>query len=558
MKKRIVLLLLLLLMSSVVTVAQSSDAATQIDDYLTRLTELGYSGSILVIQDGETLLDTGYGYANETTEALITSDTIFNIGSITKLFTAVAVLQLHEEGLLNVEDTLDQYFDDLPQDKQAITIQQVLTMTAGLAEYHDTEGDFQAMQRDEAYTAIINDPLIATPGTEDNYSNSGYTLLAILIEAVSGQSYQDYIHEHILNPLEMTRTGFRGETFDNIAYADNVFDGYGSPADWEYSWVLVGNGGMVASNADVARFMNALLDYELVSQETLAYWVDLSDTSGWSGAAGGGSATAYNAAAFFNLDIPVFIYHMTNSADFQAEFVSAEFFALFEGGELQLPPEVNPDTDLLAYDCYAGMYILEDGTQFLVSTDEANLYISPIGQSAVNTLLNIDNANLQSRLEDRNQQADRLIAAILERDFEVVSTVFEINFPPDSFEPFWANIESDFGTFEAYTILGTNLSEFGQNELRTLVELNFANGIQYASLYWEQEELVGFGIDDVPESSQQTLFPIANHTFTTFSLFADVHLSVEFVIEDNSATSLTISLTDSKQSAIREESACLE
>ena len=304
MKKALFLVFVLIVSIGIPVSAQDDNLTTQLDTYLSRLENIGFSGSVMIVQNGEIILNEGYGLANATVNEPNTPDTIYPNGSITKLFTATAILQLHEAGRLDAEAPISDYLDNVPADKASITITQLLSHTGGLETYHDTEGDFQQMSRQEAYDTIMNTPLFAETGTEYNYSNSGYTLLAILIEEISGQSYQDYLRDHIFTPLNMNRSGFRGESFDNMAYSINTFDGYGTLADWDYSWVIIGNGGIVTTNADHALFIEALLNFELFSQETSIYWDDLSQIdlwrSTWIGVAGGGDAQDYNASIYFN------------------------------------------------------------------------------------------------------------------------------------------------------------------------------------------------------------------------------------------------------------------
>ena len=180
------------------------------DEILKRVEQDGFSGVILIAKDDKILHHAGYGYASCDDQIPNTVDTVQAIGSITKMFTRIAIGQLDDQKLLNIDDPISQYFDDLPSDKRSITIGQLLDHRGGLEEYHETtnRGDFELMTGDEAFREIIGRSLRSQPGRREHYSNSGYTLLALLIEEVSGQSYTDYVREHILLPAGMTSTGF--------------------------------------------------------------------------------------------------------------------------------------------------------------------------------------------------------------------------------------------------------------------------------------------------------------------------------------------------------------
>lgn len=144
--------------------------------------------------------------------------------------------------------------------------------TSGLQTYHETQkrGDFESMDRQGALTEIGKRDLLFEPGRGYNYSNSGYTLLALLIEKASGQSYTDYLREHIFTPTGMKSTGFWGDSFDHLASTPNEVLGCSSPDTWEYSWVIVGNGGMVSTVGDLHRWARSLKKDTILSDEAKA------------------------------------------------------------------------------------------------------------------------------------------------------------------------------------------------------------------------------------------------------------------------------------------------
>lgn len=289
------------------------------DTLINNYAEDGLSGVFLLTYQGETILRKAYGKANQETGVLNTPETVFVIGSIAKDFTKLGILLLAQEGLLELSDTIDQYFDNLPEDKQVITVEQLLDHTAGLAEYHDVSGDFDYMSRDEAIETIWNAPLIAEPGTQDAYSNSGYTLLALLIEEISGQDYTEFIRTRIFQPLGLTRTGFWGDSFDNMAYSANEFDTYGVSSEWAFSWSLVGNGGLVSTVDDLQRFILAVYHNELVESRS-AFHLDDPFLG-----AGGSDQHEYNAVVGYVPELDMMVVGLTNTREpIEAEFAVQE------------------------------------------------------------------------------------------------------------------------------------------------------------------------------------------------------------------------------------------
>ena len=234
----------------------------EVEDRVEAAGAAGFSGSVLVTVDGATLLARSYGLADREGDIANQVDTAYDVGSVMKDLTAAAVFQLASDGMLAVTDPIATFFEEAPADKAAITILQVIQHRAGFREYHDTEGDFEPMTRLEARQRILAQELLFEPGTDQAYSNAGYTLLADVIETVSGRSFTDLVREEILAPAGMERSGFYGDPvwdevetaigYDASRFQDN------DPATWPYTWALVGNGGLVTTVLDLDRWFVAI------------------------------------------------------------------------------------------------------------------------------------------------------------------------------------------------------------------------------------------------------------------------------------------------------------
>jgi CubicO group peptidase (beta-lactamase class C family) len=213
---RVSSLIALLLLAAVTCAAQTGAAnqelAARVDEYVNALVEQDrFSGAILLARDGKVLLSKGYGMANLEAETPNTPQTKFRLGSLTKQFTAAAVLLLQERGKLGVQDAVCKYVENCPAAWQAVTIHHLLTHTSGIPNmtsfpefrkvkfFPTTPAQSVAMFRDK--------PLEFTPGEKFNYSNSGYVLLGHIIERASGKSYADFLRENIFQPLGMKNTG---------------------------------------------------------------------------------------------------------------------------------------------------------------------------------------------------------------------------------------------------------------------------------------------------------------------------------------------------------------
>lgn len=187
-----------------------------------------FSGVVLVADGDKPLFEKAYGFANVETRAPNKVDTKFNLGSIDKTFTEIAIGQLAAQGKLSLDDKLGKFLPDYP-DKEAaakVTVRQLLDHRGGIG---DIFGDAYRSTPKEKLRSI-NDfiplfagkPLAFEPGTKQQYSNGGYVLLGAIIEKVSGQSYYDYVDEHIFRPLGMKDTAF----YDAFKPTPNMAEGY--------------------------------------------------------------------------------------------------------------------------------------------------------------------------------------------------------------------------------------------------------------------------------------------------------------------------------------------
>ncbi|MGD8331693.1 MAG: serine hydrolase domain-containing protein [Acidobacteriota bacterium] len=262
--------------ATAITGEQSADARrAEAERIIAAAVDDGFAGQVLAVVDGDVVLDHGYGLADAEASVPVDTDTVFAIGSVTKAFTRAAVLKLAEQDGLALLDPISKHLDDVPDDKRNVTIDELLTMRAGLQEYHDDTGDHQAMTRDEALRSILAQQLRFEPGTHEAYSNSGYTLLAAIIENVSGQDWDDYIREHLIVPASMERTGFHGDDLwpdvevargrGGRTYGDNAPHHWPSP-----TWALAGAGGMVSDAHDLLRWIRAVRAGEVLGPEALA------------------------------------------------------------------------------------------------------------------------------------------------------------------------------------------------------------------------------------------------------------------------------------------------
>jgi CubicO group peptidase (beta-lactamase class C family) len=247
--------------------------AQTLDAHMARLEAYGFSGSLLVAKGGEVILQKGYGFADADRKAPFTADTAFDIGSITKQFTAAAVMKLEMQGKLSVQDPVSRWFDGVPEDKKAITIHHLLTHSAGL---EDVFGDdYEEMPRDELVKKALASKLLWPPGTRYRYSNAGYSLLGAIVEKASGQPYEVFLKESLWKPAGMTRTGYLLQEKGPLARGVQDGKDWGTPLDHAWAsdgpwWNLRANGGVISTVGDLYKWHQALEGEAILSKEAKA------------------------------------------------------------------------------------------------------------------------------------------------------------------------------------------------------------------------------------------------------------------------------------------------
>lgn len=236
------------------------DLATRIDTYLKRLVDQGrFSGVVLAAKGGEQLFAQGYGLADRERETPNTPQTRFQIASLTKQFTAMAILMLQADGKLSVDDKLCAHIEPCPEAWAEVTIHHLLTRTAGMPDsFIDEEGP---VAPEDVIASFRDKPLKFTPGDHWEYSNTGYMLLGAIIERVSGQSYGDFLQERIFTPLGMADTGYNRPDEGACGYFGK---GLAKPANLT---VAFSAGGLSSTVEDLYRWEQALDTDTLIPAE---------------------------------------------------------------------------------------------------------------------------------------------------------------------------------------------------------------------------------------------------------------------------------------------------
>ncbi|MCI1944040.1 serine hydrolase [Clostridium luticellarii] len=379
---------------------ENSYTSRKLDNYLSTLQSTdNFHGSVLVAQNGKIILNKGYGKSDFEQNIQNTQDTTFPIGSMTKQFTAMAIMQLVEKGLIDVNDPLSKYIPDFPNGNE-ITIENLLTHSSGIVNCTNLP-EFWSMSQDSlkdinnVINLFKNKPLEFKPGTSFSYSNSGYILLGYIVTKVSGMSYEDYLQKNIFQPLDMENTGLGYKGTEKM-YSSTGYSGYLDVYPVSDETTLngaYGAGCLYSSTGDLYKWDRALYTEKLVKKSTLdnifSNHMEMTPSGpyygyGWmltNGKYGreiyhGGNTVGFtsNIARYPDKDLTIII--LTNVGYYNINPLNDTLADIALGGNYTLPKAKRVITlDGKTLDRYVGNYKLQDNLgNISITTDGKALY----------------------------------------------------------------------------------------------------------------------------------------------------------------------------------------
>ena len=312
--------------------------------------------SVTVVRTGAVVFARSYGLANLENSVAATADTVYLLGSVTKTFTATAIMLLEEEGRIQLDEPFVDYIKDLslPEHLAHITVRQLLSHTSDITDFTDIPGSVQFARMDRLPKDVVRDalalPLLFKPGGQFRYSNSNYILLGMIIERLAGKRLGAFLEQRIFHPLHMASTRMQNlrALVPHRASGYNWIDGKWLNADYVSSANLYAAGGAISSVLDLVKWDEALFSGKVVKPATLAKMMSAAALPGGEHSHYGlglelltdrghaivghaGETFGFNATLYHYLDDRLRVIVLTNQGDAATEFLAKSLAAIFLG-----------------------------------------------------------------------------------------------------------------------------------------------------------------------------------------------------------------------------------
>ena len=571
--KRILLLIfspLLILFQSYSTFGQpliTPDIIKNADTYLSRMVPFGFNGTVLIAEKDKIVLNKGYGMAEREQGIPNGPDIIYSLGSIVKPFTATLIMKLVQDRQIELTDPLAKFFPDVPSDKKSIEIHHLLSHSSGFPEAIGSDKEY--ITKENYIHEVWETPLAFIPGAYYLYSNVGFTMLAMVVEKVTGKNYEEYLFETILKPAGMKNTGYTLPDWDITKLAHNFFAGHdnGTFMDREFypTWNLIGNGGMLSTTEDMYRFYRLIKSNKLLTAETknkMFTPVFMEDAYGWVNIDNGeiiqhnGGGSDGNGAVFrwFPKD-DLFLMIFTNST-FQDKpgFLSVEqpLQDIIFGKEILLPPEVIEISEAVSLEKFEGSYQLSGGAEFTLQNELRTFKFHPENQQAVSLLFNMHEGS--SDWIAWNNKISSIMKAVVEE--EKYDSLAKITEDPDRLKELIEN-EIKMEGYEKPRIRVLFSIQINPRIFMTMTAISeeiFDEESMLMQLYFENEQFTGMGINfgraRLPE---MTFVPVCLDLFTGYNFSFNRECTLRIRYDQSGLVSSMIFNNGPEQKTLKKE-----
>lgn len=525
--------------------AVDHSAAAQIDTFMSRCADGGLSGSLLVERDGQVILHRGYGLAEREAGRPAEAETPYHLGSLGKQFTATAILLLEQEGKLRTSDLLSRHLPNVPADKAAITLDHLLHHTSGLP--YLPSGDLTAeVPLDSVAMEILAYPLLSAPGAQYGYSSPGYTLLAIVIERVSGQDYDHFLHARIFEPAGMAHTGSDQDTVrwvGDLRTPSYTGSGVDDPIYPVVGWSRFRGAGSVVSTAgDLWRWEQALRSHRVLGPAAteklfapaVAVGPNIEHACGWNVAQSARGTTVIMHAGDlggFNVDMRrlvdehatiIFLSNARSGGRGYREAVSIAVTRLLFGPAPEIPP-ARVTLDAEARRAWNIRWALAanhaEGDSIHARVDGEVVWLRPTGQAAISAVAGSDSSAMVAEAQ-LSALAQVAVPLLLGGNLEELSPLVHPSIPASlhgELIRLWRTTADSLGTPVETDFLGTAWSPPSGG--KSLLRVRGTRATQLLSIDWVGGKLLNS--EPVPGGAfELPFFAVSPDRVARFDLWA--------------------------------------
>ncbi len=360
-----------------------------------------FMGSVLVARGDEILLNKGYGSANLEWNIPSSPSTRFRLGSITKQFTAAAILLLEERGKLKTDDPVKKFMSDAPTAWEKITIYHLLTHTSGIPNFtsfpdYQSQKPFAATP-EKLVARFREKPLDFQPGEKWSYSNSGYILLGYILEKASGESYEKFLQENIFGPLGMKDSGYDSNSAIILKRAAGYVPGKDGPVNAEFIHMSIpfSAGALYSTTEDLLRWQQELFGGKLLSAASLAKMttpfkgdyacgVGVRTVNGRRVIDHGGGIEGFNTFLAYCPDDKLTVVALSNLNGGAPQQIVSQLAAIVRGEKVELPSELKEiSVAPKILEQFVGTYELAPKVNMMITIDNGQLISQVSGQGKV-------------------------------------------------------------------------------------------------------------------------------------------------------------------------------
>ena len=494
------------LIFSVTVVLSQNQYAEKIDIFFKKAEANNFSGNVLVVHEGKIILHNGYGWKDKEAKIKEDGNSVFDIGSITKQFTGAAILKLEMMGKLNTGDLLSKYFPEIPDDKKNITLHHLLTHSAGFP--GAIGDDFEQISAEDFIKRAFSEPLLFPPGEMYEYSNVGFSILGILVEKLSGKTYEQFLHDEIFVPAGMLQTGYiipqfktntlsvgytadgerwgtMSERFNGISPGWHLKANGGilSTLDDLYNWSLALEGDKILNNAAKEKYFTPHIKEYPDGDTYYGYgWVVMDSPDGKMIWHNGGNGISLSTFMGFNQQTKTCVIVNVNIGGKISDDYALKTYDILRG--------INEVPDPVLAKDYTGKYTLENNAAVSVQFDEFDRLIIQFNSKEAFDVLLTDGSETREFVSKYNEKTSKMLNGLFAGNYDLIATAWDT--PSEEFANgpgrMWEETAAENGGFSNVEILGS-ASRRQMNAYITLAKINFKEYSVYMMYVWRGENL---------------------------------------------------------------------